>query len=298
MTDLYATARAMIADLKAKKISARELLDAHLARNDALHPKLNAVIRTDIARAQKDALAIDEARARGDALGALAGIPMTIKDGYDVENMPATSGNPIFKDRDPNCADADMVKLMRGAGAVIWGKTNVPFMLAELQSYNSVYGTTNNPYDVTRTPGGSSGGAAAALAAGITPIEIGSDIGGSLRHPANFCGVMSLKPTWGVLSLRGHIPPAPDDYAENGDLGVVGPTARNIGDLKLLWHVLCGTPQSEGVAVKGARIAVWDHDDAYPLANDVKSAVGRAAEALSREGIAVGNTKVPVTGAE
>src|SRR5579872_2848940 len=223
MSDVYATAREMIAELKAKKVSARELLDLHLARNDKVAKAINAVIETDIPRAKKDAAAIDEARAKGTALGALAGLPMTIKDGFDVENMPAISGNPALKDRPKHCADATVVAAARTAGAVIWGKTNVPFMLSDIQSYNAIYGTTNNPYDVTRVPGGSSGGAAAALATGVTPLEIGSDIGGSLRHPANFCGVTSLKPTWGVLSSRGQISPAlPGAHLET-DLNVTGP---------------------------------------------------------------------------
>lgn len=195
-TDLYATARQMLADLAAKRISARELLDAHVARHDALHNRLNAVVAADLERARSDALAIDEARMRGDKLGVLAGLPMTIKDGYDVEGLPAAAGNPIFAGRPKACRDAELVARTRREGAVIWGKTNVPFMLSDFQSYNAIYGTTNNPYDVTRVPGGSSGGAAAALATGMTPLEIGSDIGGSLRHPANFCGVCSLKPTW------------------------------------------------------------------------------------------------------
>ena len=188
------------------------------------------------------AKSIDDARAHGAELGALAGLPMTIKDGYDVLNMPATSGAPMFADRAKDCLDADLVARTRKQGAVIWGKTNVPFMLGDFQSYNAIYGTTNNPYDVTRTPGGSSGGAAAALATGMTPLEIGSDIGGSLRHPANFCGVCSLKPTWGVLPMRGHVPPPPGFDADT-DLGVGGPMARNVGDLKLLWDVLtCSAP--------------------------------------------------------
>ena len=185
----YMTAREMIADLAAKRISARELLDAHVKQNDALTMQLNSVVATDIERARRDARAIDDARAKGEALGALAGIPMTIKDGFDVAGMPATSGNPAFAHRPKDCADADLVAAARGQGAVIWGKTNVPFMLGDFQSYNAIFGTTNNPYDSSRTPGGSSGGAAASLAASITPLEIGSDIGGSLRHPANFCGV-------------------------------------------------------------------------------------------------------------
>jgi len=297
MTNLYATARQMIADLSAKKISARELLDAHAARNGQIAKSINAVIETDLERARKDAAAIDESRATGAALGALAGLPMTIKDGFDVENMPAVSGNPALKNRPKNCADADMVALARKAGAVIWGKTNVPFMLSDIQSYNEIYGTTNNPYDVTRVPGGSSGGAAAALATGVTPLEIGSDIGGSLRHPANFCGVTSLKPTWGVLSQRGHVPPAPGS-TENTDLNVVGPMARNVDDLKLLWSVLRGTPEQTRKGVKGARVAVWDAEAAWPLARDVRDGVERAGGALERAGAKVEHAKPDVDGAE
>src|SRR5665213_3609347 len=298
MTEVYATAREMLADLAAKKISARELLDLHVARNDTLHKKLNAVVETDLEHARAAAKSIDDARVHGAALGALAGLPMTIKDGFDVLNMPATSGAPQFAHRAKDCIDADMVIAARKAGAVIWGKTNVPFMLGDIQSYNEIYGTTNNPYDVTRTPGGSSGGAAAALASGITPLKIGSDIGGSLRHPANFCGVVSLKPTWNVLSLRGHIPPAPDSYSDNGDLGVVGPMARNVGDLRLLWNVLRGNSGNAETSAKGARIAVWDEDPAFPLAHDVRVAVGRAADALSRQGVTIGNAELPLAGAE
>jgi amidase len=292
---LYRTAREMIADLAAKKISARELLDAHVARNDALHKKLNAVVATDLERARRDADAIDTARAKGEKLGPLAGIPMTIKDGYDVENMPATSGNPIYAKRDKNCVDADVVKSVRAAGAVVWGKTNVPLMLGDFQSYNDIYGTTNNPYDVTRTPGGSSGGAAASLATGITPLEIGSDIGGSLRHPANFCGVCSLKPTWGVLSSRGQIPPPPGLYSES-DLGVVGPMARNTGDLRLLWNVLRGHGGAALQPIKRARVAVWDEEPGFPLSRDAKAGIARAADALADAGVEVERRRPPVDG--
>lgn len=296
MIDTYATARSMLADLKAKKVSARELLDAHIARNAQVHKKINAVIETDIPRAQKDAAAIDDARAKGAALGPLAGLPMTIKDGFDVENMPAMSGNPALQDRPKDCVEASVVGTARKAGAVIWGKTNVPFMLSDIQSFNAVHGTTNNPYDVTRVPGGSSGGAAAALAVGTTPLEIGSDIGGSLRHPANFCGVTSLKPTWNVLSQRGHVPPLPQNY-DNRDFNVVGPMARNIGDLKLLWSVLRGAPEQSRRDVKGARVALWDEEAAWPLAREVRDGVHRAGEALAATGAHVERAKPGIDGA-
>jgi len=291
----YRTAREMLADLVAKRISSRELLEAHVARNAALAAKLNAVVATDLARARKDARAIDDARAKGAPLGALAGLPMTIKDGTDVENMPATSGNPALADRPNDCADADVVKSVRREGAVVWGKTNVPLMLGDFQSYNDIYGTTNNPYDHSRVPGGSSGGAAAALAAGITPLEIGSDIGGSLRHPANFCGVLALKPRWGAISLRGQVPPAPGKYVDL-DLGVTGPMARNAGDLRLLWNVLRGSNGAPSRDIKGARVAVWDEEPSFPLGAEARDGVKRAADALANAGAVVERAKLPFTG--
>jgi amidase len=286
----YATAREMQAALAEGSVSARELLEAHIARNEALHKSLNAVIDSDIARAFRRADAIDAARTKGAPLGPLAGIPMTVKHGYDVEHMPANSGNPAYANRAKDCADAELAARARAAGAVIWGKTNVPFMLGDFQSYNSIHGTTNNPYDVTRTPGGSSGGAAAALAAGITPLEIGSDIGGSLRHPANFCGVCSLKPTWGVLPMRGHVPPPPGIDVEL-DLGVGGPMARNVGDLELLWRVLSRTVAAPRREVKGARVALWDEEPGWPLAKAVKDKAIAAAKACEQAGMIVERTK-------
>jgi len=298
MTDVYATARDMLADLAAKKVSARELLDMHVARNNALHQKLNAVVETDLEHAQAAAKSIDDARAHKAELGVLAGLPMTIKDGFDVLGMPATAGNPMYAKRDRNCVDADVVNAARRAGAVIWGKTNVPFMLGDIQSYNDIYGMTNNPYDATKTPGGSSGGAAAALAAGITPLEIGSDIGGSLRHPANFTGVVSLKPTWDSLSDRGHIPPAPGQPYIKGDLNVVGPMARNLSDLRLLWNVLKGSSSAKPQSVKSKRVVVWDEDPSFPLARDVRDAVTRAADAFARQGVEIVRRKLPFSGEE
>ncbi len=288
----YQTAREMIEGLRSRQISARELLDAHVARHEQLSKKINAVVAADLERAYRDAQAIDEARAKGRPPGVLAGLPMTVKDGYDVENMPASAGAPGLANRDKHCGDAELVRRARAQGAVIWGKSNVPYMLSDWQSYNAIYGTTNNPYDVTRVPGGSSGGAAAALASGITPLEIGSDIGGSLRHPAAFCGVTSLKPSWGVLPMRGHVPPAPDEYYEL-DLGVGGPMARNAEDLRLLWTVLSGK-NSGRKDVTGLRVAVWDEDPNFPLSRDVKDGVARAAQALEEQGARVEHIGSPL----
>ncbi|MBI1188113.1 MAG: amidase [Alphaproteobacteria bacterium] len=293
MNDLVAkTAREMIEDLAARRVSAEELLDAHVARCEAVNPRLNAVVATDLDRARSEARATDAARAKGETLGALAGVPMTVKDCFDVDGLPSVAGNPAFANRPKRCADADLVKAVRAAGAIVWCKTNVPLMAGDFQSYNAVYGTTNNPYDQARTPGGSSGGAAAALAAGITPLEIGSDIGGSLRHPANFCGVASLKPTWSQLPMRGHVPPPPGMHVEF-DLGVAGPMARTIGDLRLLYDVMAAAPTPTR-PVKGARIALWTDDPEFPLATDVRAAIETAGAALVRQGASVERIAAPV----
>lgn len=290
MTSPYATARQMLDDLDARRISAVELLEQHMARHRSHHSKLNAVISEDLETARACASAVDEARSRGAALGVLAGLPMTIKDGFDVQGMPATSGNPTYVGRDRFCVDADLVATLRQAGAVIWGKTNVPLMLGDFQSYNEIFGTTNNPFDLARTPGGSSGGAAAALAADITPLELGSDIGGSLRHPAHFCGTCSLKPTWGLLPLAGHVPPAPGIHPEI-DLNVAGPMARNVGDLKLLWDALRNVPYTEARPATRARIAVWNSQPGWPLAAAVRDAVEHTAKHLSALGFSVEHAK-------
>jgi amidase len=289
---VYWTARRMLEQLEARRISARELLHAHVARQERLATKINAVVMTDLDRAHGDAIAVDDARTTGKDVGILAGLPITVKDGFDVEHMPASAGNPALAGRDKNCVDAELVRRARRAGAVVWGKSNVPFMLGDWQTYNAIYGATHNPYDMARGPGGSSGGAAAALGSGITPLEIGSDIGGSLRIPANFCGVCSLKPTWGVLPMRGHVPPLPQHFFE-WDLGVAGPMARDVEDLRLFWNVLSGEASTRKSA-RGLRVAVWDSDPIFPLARDVREGVARAAAALEQQGAAVTRIHSPL----
>jgi amidase len=295
VTDLtYRPAVDLLADLRARRVSARELLEAHVDRHKQVHGQINAVVTTDLERARAGAAAIDDARARGETLGALAGLPITVKDGFDVEGMPAVSGVPALAGRPKDCPDADVVATVRRAGAVPWGKSNVPVMLGDFQSFNEVYGTTNNPFDVTRTPGGSSGGAAAALATGVTPLEIGSDIGGSLRHPANFCGVYSLKPTFGVLSMRGSVPPGPGTYVET-DLGVAGPMARTAADLRLLWDVLHDLPGAAPAPVAGARVALWLDEPEFVVADEIRAGVLVAVEALRGQGVKVEEVRAPVS---
>ena len=277
-------ATGQLAALESGRISAVELLEASAARFQALHSRLNAVVAHDFERAGARARAIDDARARGESQGPLAGLPMTIKDTFEVEHLCASSGMKALAGR--VVGDAAAVARARHAGAVIWGKTNVPVMAADWQSYNDLYGTTNNPWDLERTPGGSSGGAAAAVATGITALEIGSDIGGSLRVPAAFSGVFSHKPTWGLVPQRGHVPPAPGAYAER-DLNVVGPIARSARDLRLLLSVLANGPvaaKAPAAELKGLKAGLWVEDDDFALDAEVRAVIEAFAAALTARG--------------
>ena len=224
-----------------RQISALELLDLHLARYEAHNPAVNAVVFTQIEQARSNARWSDNVLAAGRTLGPLHGVPMTIKDSYDWVGSPSTWGIPERVDNYPR-GNATAVQRLLDAGAIIYGKTNVPHKLADWQSFNSIYGTTNNPWDLTRTPGGSSGGSAAALATGMASLEIGSDIGASIRNPAHYCGVFGHKPTMGIVPLRGHL--LPDDHA-HVDILVGGPLARSAGDLKILLEILAGPTGAE-----------------------------------------------------
>ncbi|MBS0334374.1 MAG: amidase [Proteobacteria bacterium] len=273
-----------LALLNAKKVSASELLKAHLARHEQTHARLNAVVAVDLERALEHAKAIDEQRAKGETLGVLAGLPMTVKDTFDVVGMPASSGLRHLRQR--QALDAATVRAAKHAGAVIWGKTNVPVLAGDWQSFNGLYGATNNPWDPARTSGGSSGGAAAALAARVTPLEIGSDIGGSLRVPASFCGVFSHKPTWGLVNQHGHVPPSPGSWSER-DLNVVGPMARSARDLRLLLSVFLGGPlaaRAPAADLKTAKIGLWLEEDTFPLDPQVRRVVEAFAAQLAEAG--------------
>jgi amidase len=222
----------------------------------------------------------------GERAGPLHGLPITIKDTFDVEGMPAASGAPEYAKRPARTPDAAAVARLRAAGAVIWGKTNTPYLAGDNQTNNLVHGRTSNPWDLNRTPGGSSGGAAAALATGITPLELGSDIGGSLRIPAHFCGVAALKPTFGRAPILGHVPPAPGSLSVR-DLNVAGPMARSVGDLRLMFEVLAGESALVGArkaGLRGKRLAVWAEDPAFPLSAESHAAVETAGEAARELG--------------
>ena len=229
--------------LRTRKISARELLESCLDQYALHNHALNAVVVTDLDRAKRAAIAADKRLKKGTPLGPFDGIPMTAKESFDWKGTPSTWGSPAYRE---NIAakDATAIARLTNAGAVMYGKTNVPLMLADWQSFNDVYGTTNNPWDMARAPGGSSGGSAVALATGMSALEIGSDIGASLRNPAHYCGVYAHKPTYGVVPYGGHLL----SNVEPSDISVAGPMARSAKDLTAMLKILAGT---EGVAARG-----------------------------------------------
>ena len=296
--NIFLTARTQLDRLALGQVSAVDLLEEHVARYQVANPAVNAVVRTDLEAARTRARDLDQLLKSGAPAGPLHGLPMTIKDTFDVEGMPATAGAPEYANRPSRTADAAAVALLRKAGAVIWGKTNTPYLAGDSQTCNPVYGRTSNPWDLSRTPGGSSGGAAAALATGMTPLELGSDIGGSLRFPAHFCGVAALKPSYGRAPIMGHVPPAPGSLAVR-DLNVAGPMARDVADLRLMFQVLTGAPvipPPKRTSLKARRIGVWAEDRAFPVSAACRSAVETAAEAAADAGAQVLATRPDLDG--
>lgn len=280
--------------IRAGQVSSVEVLRAYLERVDRLDPELNAVVVDDRDRALKAARAADRALRSGAPVGPLHGVPMTVKESFNVAGLPTTWGYPQFADNVAT-SDAVVVSRLRDAGAVIFGKTNVPMGLADFQSYNDVYGTTNNPWDPARTAGGSSGGSGVALAAGLTGLEYGSDIGGSIRNPAAYNGVYGHKPTWGIVPKRGQT--LSDLLVGEGPLSVVGPLARSAEDLALALKVTAGPDLEDGYrlalpapprSLAGLRVAVWlDQPDISPVDASVVEAVEQAARALEDAGAIV-----------
>ena len=246
---LDSSATELVAALAARKVSAAELADEAIARIEARDGPINAVVVRDFDRARTQAKAADAALARGER-GALLGLPMTVKESHNVAGLRTTWGFEHARDW-VAAEDAVGVARLKAAGAVILGKTNIPVSLGDWQSNNPIYGRTANPHDLTRSPGGSSGGGAAALAAGMVPLEFGSDIGGSIRVPAAFCGVFGHKPSFDLVPQRGHAPPGIDGAGVV--LAVVGPLARTAADLELALGAVAG-PEAE--QAKGYRLAL------------------------------------------
>jgi amidase len=291
----FKTASETAAALAAKSVSAVELTQATIDRIEKYDAKINAICVRDFSRALEAARAADAAIARGERRP-LLGIPMTIKESYNLAGTPTTWGFVPQKDFIPK-DDALSVHRVKAAGAVIVGKTNVPVGLADWQSYNAIYGVTNNPYDTARTPGGSSGGSAAALAAGYGPLSLGSDIGGSLRVPAHYCGVYAHKPTLQLVPSRGHTPPPLPPLPVEQDLAVIGPMARSAADLALLLDVIAGPDELDsGVAhklvlpparhteLKDYRVLVLDSHPLLPTDSSVRAAIGTLADNLVKQG--------------
>lgn len=306
----YKNTAQLVTDLANKKISAIELLESSISRIEQLDKKVNAVVVRDFACARLAAQAADVAIAHGERRP-LLGLPMTVKESFNVVRLPTSWGNPEYKNWQP-AADALAVARLKAAGAIIIGKTNVPPMLKDWQTYNEVYGTTNNPHDTNLTAGGSSGGAAAALAAGFVSLELGSDMGGSLRAPAHYCGVFAHRPSLNLIPLRGASPPGmpflPD---RTNDFTVIGPMARTASDLALALDVLAGPdelldgkgyklalPQTRHNNLKDFRVLVIDNHPWCPLAHSVKSALNSLADRLAKLGATVSRDTRNVPGLE
>ena len=290
-----ASAHGVVAAIAAGRLSAREACDAAIARIERLDGAINAVVVRDFERAREQAAMRDRQLARGERLP-LLGLPMTVKESYDVAGLPTTWGLPPFRDFRPK-EDAIVVARLKAAGAVILGKTNVPPSLADWQSTNPIYGRTVNPLDASRSPGGSSGGSAAALASGMVALECGSDIGGSIRVPAAFCGVFGLKPSFGLVPRRGHTFPGTDGAGI--ELAVAGPLARNVVDLALAFAVLAGADATDGVAwraepppprvraLSDCRLLVLDTHPRARTESVIRAALGRLCDEASRAGATV-----------
>lgn len=293
----FQSATQLAAALRARTIGSRELLEHYLARVERLNPKINAVVTLDVDRARRRADEMDAALARGESRGPLHGLPITIKDSIETAGIRTTSGAEIYAQHVP-AEDAPAVSRLLAAGAVVFGKTNLPTFAMDCQTYNPLFGTTNNPWDVTRAPGGSSGGAAAAVAAGLTGLELGSDIGGSIRNPAHYCGVYGLKPTYGIVPARGHIPGPPGARTE-ADINVLGPLGRHAEDLALALDLLAGPeadratawrltlPPPRRTTLRDYRIAAWLDDPSCPVDSAVGERLAAAAEALRKAGATV-----------
>ena len=267
------SASALLAALEKRETSSEELLRLFLARVERLSPGVNAVVTLDPDRALGEARRRDEERSRGDLRGPLHGLPVTVKDSFETEGLRTTSGGtPELMTHVPS-RDADAVARLRSAGAVVFGKTNLSTQAMDIQTYNAAFGTTANPWDASRTAGGSSGGSAVAMSAGLSALELGSDLGGSIRIPSAFCGVFGHRPSFGIIPTRGHVPGPPGTLAAP-DLETAGPIARAADDLDLAVRVLAGPDASHAVAfqlrlppprrasLRDYRLAAWLDDPA------------------------------------
>ncbi|MEY2458911.1 MAG: amidase [Acidimicrobiaceae bacterium] len=300
----FRTAGELAAAVAKKEVSSRELLDLFVARSEKLDESVHAVVTLDLDRARAAATTADDATARGESFGPLHGLPITIKDAIETEGIRSTGGAIELTDHVPT-ADAPVVAQLKAAGAIVYGKTNLPRWSGDLQSYNEIFGTTNNPWDLTRGPGGSSGGPAAAVACGLTSFEVGTDIGGSIRIPSHFCGTFGLKPSFGVVPQRGYLDRV-DGGLTDSDINVFGPMARSADDLELLLDLLAGPAPEQAPAwridlpaprhdsLSGVRIAVKFEDDSVAIDRSYLDVLRATVDRLAEAGAKIEEAKLPV----
>ena len=282
------------AAIREGRLGSEELLDLFLARIATVDPRVNAVCTLDVEPARKRCREADAATAQGESWGLLHGLPVTIKDAIATAGIRSTGGSTALRDHVP-AIDAPSVEVLKAAGAIVFGKTNLPEWSGDWQSFNEMFGTTNNPWALTHTAGGSSGGAAAAVACGMTSFELGTDIGGSVRVPSAFCGVWGHKPSFGIIPTLGYLDePAGGDT--ESDVNVFGPIARSAADLRLLLDVLAqptrdraaawtfNLPEPTVTSLKGLRVAVWFDEPELEIDNDMSVVLRAAADAVSATG--------------
>ncbi len=305
----FQSATTQLARLRQREISAVELLNTHLAHIAKHNPAINAVVVLDAERALQRAREADAAQAQGQSWGPLQGLPVTVKEAFNITGLPTTWGFEAMRGNIAH-SNAFVVQKLLDAGAIVFGKTNLPVAMADWQTFNPIYGTTNNPWDVSRGPGGSSGGSAAALAAGMSALEVGSDIGASIRNPAHYCGVYGHKPTWGVVSQQGHELPG-EECADAVDIGAVGPMARSAFDLSLAMDVLCSPLSTmsqlgripaawrdNGRAARDMRVGVIYDDPHAEVDASVQRSLRELVVFLRAQGVQVTEDARPVDSAE
>lgn len=297
----YQSATDLVEALKNGSLTSVELTHALLQRIREQNGPINAVVALNEEPALARAAEADAAAARGEFTGPLHGLPLTLKDTWEVAGMTCTAGAPALKNHRPK-RHADIVRRLENAGAIILGKTNVPIYATDLQSYNKLFGVTRNPYNTDHTPGGSSGGAAAALAAGMTPLEVGSDLAGSIRIPAHFCGVFGHKPSRTLVSFRGHVPGPPGTESQP-DLAEGGPMARTASDLAMLLAVIAGPGEREQTSWKlamapagfdslaQARVGLWLSDPLCPIDQELTDGYRKLAQTLESQGTLVAEAR-------
>ncbi len=286
-----------------REISSVELLDHYVSRVNLINPDLNAVVTLDLDRAREAAVAADAKTASGEPTGPLHGLPITVKDAIATEGILSTGGAEELSDHVPT-EDAPVVTSVKDAGAIVFGKTNLPRWSGDVQAYNDMFGTTGNPWDLSRTPGGSSGGASAAVSAGLTSFELGTDIGGSVRLPAHFAGVCGHKPSFGLVPQHGYLD-HPTGGTSEADVNVFGPLARTVADLRVLLGIIAGPTRDRSTAwrlelppprstdPKSLRVAAWLDDPGCPVDSEVGRILEGAADALSGAGASIDRNAKP-----